>query len=67
VPIGYYGSYGYPSYDPDYVLVVPQGTERQPGPNQCYGPKVDQGGSIIKDQAGNMVPDFSKPVPCPSQ
>lgn len=67
VPMGYYGPYGYPSYDPNYVLVVPQGTEQQPGPNQCYGPKVDQEGSIIRDQAGNMVPDFSKPVPCPSE
>lgn len=67
VPMGYYGPYGYSSYDPNYVLVVPQGTEQQPGPNQCYGPKVDQEGNIMRDQAGNMIPDFSKPVPCPSQ
>ena len=67
VPMGYYGPYSYPSYDPNYVLVVPQGTEQQPGPNQCYGPKVDQEGNIMRNQAGNMIPDFSKPVPCPSQ
>ena len=33
-------------------------------PDQCYGPKVDANGNVIKDN-GNMVPDFSKPVPCP--
>jgi hypothetical protein len=35
-------------------------------PDQCYGPKVDANGNVIKDN-GNMVPDFSKPVPCPPQ
>jgi len=35
-------------------------------PNQCYAPKIDQKGNIIKEN-GNPVPDFSKPVPCPPQ
>ena len=35
-------------------------------PNQCYGPKTDINGQVIKDIGGNIIPDFSKPVPCPS-
>jgi hypothetical protein len=35
-------------------------------PNQCYAPKTDAKGNIIKDN-GNMIPDFSKPVPCPPE
>ena len=31
-------------------------------PNQCYAPKIDQNGNMIK-QDGNPIPDFSKPVP----
>ena len=35
-------------------------------PNQCYAAKTDPKGTIIKEN-GNVVPDFSKPVPCPPQ
>jgi len=35
-------------------------------PIQCYAPKTDPKGNVIKEN-DNMVPDFSKPVPCPLQ
>jgi hypothetical protein len=35
-------------------------------PNRCYAPATDSNGNIIEED-GNMVPDFSKPVPCPPQ
>jgi hypothetical protein len=55
---------GWIEADPD---ATPQGpppiTTR---PNQCYAPRTDSNGQVIKDNDGNMAPDFSKPVPCPS-
>ena len=77
VPVGYYDPYyAYPSYAaPQYVLVVPppDATTAQsepvpatPSPNQCYAPKVDQSGNLIYEN-NDMIPDFSKPVPCPPQ
>jgi hypothetical protein len=36
-------------------------------PNQCYAPKTDSNGNVIKDNNGSMIPDFSLPVPCPPQ
>ncbi len=35
-------------------------------PIQCYAPKIDAGGNILKEN-GNMIPDFSKPVPWPPE
>jgi len=69
---GYYVPYGYPSYyQPSYVVVVPQPEyAEQPAAtpeNRCYGPTVDDTGEIIYDKDGNMMPDFTKPVPCPPQ
>ncbi|MGD0237864.1 MAG: hypothetical protein ABSC55_25445, partial [Syntrophorhabdales bacterium] len=78
VPPSYYDPYyQYPNPAPPYVIEVPpteatsaspQGPppETTPPPNQCYAPKLDASGNIIKDN-GNMIPDFSKPVPCPPQ
>jgi hypothetical protein len=82
VPYSYYTPYGYPSYyEPPYVVVVPQAptdqqapinqqatTDQQstPPPN-CYGPQVDQSGNMLRDNSGNIIPDFTKPVSCPPQ
>ena len=35
-------------------------------PAQCFAPKTDARGNMLKEN-GNMIPDFSKPVPCPPQ
>jgi hypothetical protein len=70
VPSRYYAPYGNaPYYEPPYVVVVPQATTDQqstPIPN-CYGPQVDQSGNMLRDKDGNIIPDFTKPVPCPPQ
>jgi hypothetical protein len=79
VPPAYYDQYPtYYTYQepaPPYVIAVPppEATTSYSGPqpttvppDQCYGPKVDANGNILKDN-GNMIPDFSKPVPCPPQ
>ena len=34
-------------------------------PPKCYGPQVDKTGNMLRDQEGNMIPDFTKPVTCP--
>ncbi len=56
---GYYGAYDpYYAYPPD-----PPNTAIAPSPapaTQCYAPKVDQSGKVVP------MPDYSKPVPCPS-
>jgi len=51
---------------PGVPAIYPIGPQPTPtAPNQCYAPKTDARGTIIKEN-GNMVPDFAKPVPCPS-
>jgi hypothetical protein len=78
VPPAYYDPYyQYPYPAPPYVIEVPpteattayqQGpTPATPPPNQCYAPKTDSKGKVVKDSKGNMTPDFSKSVPCPPQ
>ena len=58
----YYGYYG--AYDPYYAYPPdPPPTTAVPPPppaTQCYAPRVDQSGKVL------MMPDYSKPVPCPS-
>jgi hypothetical protein len=78
VPPAYYDPYyQYPYPAPPYVIEVPP-TEATTAslhgpppaatpPNQCYAPKTDTNGNIVKDDNGNMTPDFTKPVPCPPQ
>jgi hypothetical protein len=76
-PIYYDPYYQYPYPAPPYVIVVPPAettTADSQGPspatippNQCYAPKTDSNGNVIKDKNSNMTPDFSKPVPCPPQ
>ncbi len=76
VPPAYYDPYyQFPYPAPGYVIEVPpaeattayqQESSAPLPPNQCYAPKTDQAGNIIKEN-GNPVPDFSKPVPCPPQ
>jgi hypothetical protein len=76
VPPDYYDPYyQYPYPAPPYVTEVPPpetttAYPEQPGysmpPTQCYAPKTDEKGNIIRDN-GNMIPDFSKPVPCPPE
>jgi hypothetical protein len=77
VPPAYYDPYyQFPHGAPPYVMEVPP-TEattaysQQPPPatmppNQCYAPKTDQNGNVIKEN-DNPIPDFSKPLPCPPQ
>ncbi len=70
VPFGYYAPYGYPEYyEPPYVVVIPQATTNQQSTpiSNCYGPQVDQSGNMLRDKDGNIIPDFTKPVPCPPQ
>jgi hypothetical protein len=64
---------------PSFIMVVPppEATSyRQPQgtlsvmpipPNKCYGQKVDAGGATVMGSNRNMIPDLSKPVPCPDQ
>ena len=76
VPSGYYDPYYQYSYPaPGYVVEVPppeattQYQQQSTGPvppNQCYAPKMDQSGNMLKEN-GNPIPDFGKPVPCPAQ
>jgi hypothetical protein len=76
-PSYYNPYYQYPYPAPPYVIEVPpaEATTAYPQepplatipPNQCYAPKTDPSGNIIKDSSGNMIPDFTKPVPCPPQ
>ncbi len=76
-PIYYDPYYQYPYPAPPYVIVVPpaEATTSDPqgpppatmAPNQCYAPKTDSRGNVMKDNNGNMTPDFSMPVPCPPQ
>jgi hypothetical protein len=76
VPPAYYDPYyQFPYPPPDSVIEVPpsEATTAYQGPpssamppNQCYAPKIDQNGNMIR-QDGNPIPDFSKPVPCPPQ
>ena len=79
VPVApaYYDQYYEYSYAaPGYVIEVPPTeattaaphglAQSVPPPNQCYAPETDANGNIITEN-GNMVPDFSKPVPCPPE
>jgi len=76
VPSAYYAPYyQFPYPAPGYVIEVPpaeattayqQASYEKPPSNQCYAPKTDQYGDMIKEN-GNPIPDFSKPVPCPPQ
>ena len=56
------------------IIEVPSGATAYPigpkaeklPPNRCYAPTTDAHGNLTKEN-GNVVPDFSKPVPCPPQ
>ena len=55
----YYGAYApYPYYAypeaPQYAVTTPAPA------TQCYAPRLDQSGKVM------MMPDYSKPVPCPT-
>ena len=60
---------------PEIIEVPPEGSAKFPigpkaaatmPPTQCYAPKTDDRGTMLQED-GNMLPDFSKPVPCPPQ
>ena len=65
------GYYPYiPTCPSGWIEVDPDATPQEYSPltalpDPCYVPRTDFSGQLIKDNDGNMVPDFSKSVSCP--
>lgn len=57
----YYGAYGpYGPYPYYAYSAAPQYVAPPTAPaTKCYAPRVDQSGKVV------MMPDYSRPVPCP--